>query len=137
MVSERKLYSFFPSFISTSKWYRGDLLGYNIIHAIASRSQVLFYIHYLICPVAALPLPLGTPLAMPLALGIPPPRDPAVPLPLVVRLGAGVENFDEGLELAGGFSTKEVSVVLKINRQLVPFPQTPHKATPSSLKRRD
>jgi hypothetical protein len=70
------------------------------------------YFNHLVRPVVPLPLPLGIPLAMPLTLGIPPPRDGAPPLPRVVRFGAGVENFEDGFELAGGLSTKEVSVVL-------------------------
>lgn len=46
---------------------------------------------------------------MPLGRGMPPPRPVVVPR----FLGAGVENLDDGFELAGGFSTKDVSVVLR------------------------
>jgi hypothetical protein len=51
------------------------------------------------------------PLAMPLGRGIPPPRPVGAPPPPRF-FGAGVENLDDGFELAGGFSTKDVSVVL-------------------------
>ncbi len=54
------------------------------------------------------------PLAIPLGRGIPPPRPVVVPR----FLGAGVENLDDGLELAGGFSTKDVSVVLQASQFL-------------------
>jgi hypothetical protein len=64
----------------------------------------------------AIPLALAMPLplAIPLPLGMP---RPLVPPRFVVRdAGAGVENLEEFLEDAGGFSTNEVSVVL--GRQL-------------------
>src|ERR1700755_780501 len=64
----------------------------------------------------AIPLPLAMPLprAIPLPLGIP---RPTVPPRFVVREdGAGVENFEEFLDEAGGFSTNEVSVVLRVHQ---------------------
>lgn len=71
-------------------------------------------------PLGTLPTPRGMPLPLvdPLVVlpvpAVAPPR--AVPLPLappprVTRDGAGVENLDGALE-DGGFSTKDVSVVL-------------------------
>jgi hypothetical protein len=66
-----------------------------------------------------LPRPLVEPLAIPLALGIPPlPRPLAVVPPLcpivllVLDAGPGVENLLELFVDMGGFSTNEVSVVL-------------------------
>lgn len=71
------------------------------------------YLNYLAPrPFAALAKPLARvprtpPRAVPpLAVGIP-------PRPVVREAGAGVENFGVGLEEVGGFSTKDVSVVLE------------------------
>jgi hypothetical protein len=47
---------------------------------------------------------------MPLALGMPLPL-PGAPRPMR-DVGAGVEYFEDALDEVGGFSTKEVSVVL-------------------------
>jgi len=58
--------------------------------------------------------PRGIPLAIPLARGIPPPLDDAPPRPLVVLLGAGVENLEDTFDEAGGWSTKDVSVVKNV-----------------------
>jgi len=65
-------------------------------------------------------LPLVVPRAMPLARPLPAaaPR-PATP-PLVALLGsAGVENLEDALEEVGGFSTKDVSVVLQLDQYTV------------------
>lgn len=59
------------------------------------------------------PLPLAAPRAIPLARPLPEvAARPAIPPLVALEGGAGVENLEETLEDVGGFSTKEVSVVL-------------------------
>lgn len=72
--------------------------------------------HYLkLRPFAALARPLArVPLTPPRA--VPPRPDGPIPPRLALPIldaGAGVENFGVGFEEAGGFSTNDVSVVLK------------------------
>jgi len=61
-------------------------------------------------------LPLVVPRAMPLARPLPAadPR-PATPLLTALEGCAGVENLEDILEEVGGFSTKDVSVVLRLD----------------------
>lgn len=75
----------------------------------ASILRMISHIHLNTPPPLPLPRPV-VPRGSPLPLGMP----RALPAPAVprVREGAGVEYFEEALEVWGGCSTKEVSFVL-------------------------
>jgi len=57
---------------------------------------------------------------MPLARSLPAvaPR-PTTPLLIDLEVGAGVENLEDILEEVGGFSTKDVSVVLQLDQHAI------------------
>ena len=56
------------------------------------------------------------PLARPLPAAAP---RPATPLLIALEVGAGVENLEDILEEVGGFSTKDVSVVLRLDQHAI------------------
>lgn len=72
----------------------------------------------MVIPLRALPLvvPRAIPLARPLPAVAP---RPVTPLLTALDDGAGLENLEDTLEEVGGFSTKDVSVVLQLDQQAI------------------